>query len=302
MSFDIISVVGPTASGKSELALNLAAAIGETEIINTDAMQLYAGMDIGTAKLSAAEMRGIKHHLISMVSPEREVSAVEYRELFDESYREIRQQAHQVLTVGGSTLYLSAALDDLGFSPTDPLLRERLESEHKQLGERSMWERLRELDPATADKIPASNHRRVIRALEVIELTGKPYPNTLPEPTYRRKTIQLGIMVSREILVERIRVRVETMWRTGMLEEVSALLTQYPNLSRTARVAIGYKQAADQLDGKLSEDEAVAETVLLTTRYAKKQMTWFRRDKRIHWLEFDSDMTSEALRLIRLEQ
>lgn len=302
MSFDIISVVGPTASGKSELALNLAEAIGDTEIINTDAMQLYSGMDIGTAKLKTVEMRGIHHHLISSVSPEREVSAVEYREMFDESYTQIRQRAHQVLTVGGSTLYLSAALDALEFSPTDLALRKQLESEHEMLGERSMWERLRELDPATADKIPASNHRRVIRALEVIELTGRPYPNTLPEPTYRRTTMQLGIMIPREILVERIRVRVESMWQNGMLDEVSELLQQYPNLSRTARVAIGYKQAAEQLSGKLSEDEAIAETVLLTTRYAKKQMTWFRRDKRIHWLEFDSDMTSEALRLIRLEQ
>lgn len=302
MSFDIISVVGPTASGKSELALSIAEAIGQAEIINTDAMQLYQGMDIGTAKLTHSEMRGIPHHLISTVRPEREVSAVEYREMFDERFGAIRDSGHQVFTVGGSTLYLSAALDDLEFSPTEHSLRQRLESEHHQLGERAMWERLRDTDPATAEKIPASNHRRVIRALEVIELTGRPYPNTLPKPTYRRRTIQLGIMVPREILVERIRVRVEGMWRNGMLEEVSYLLSQHPNLSRTARVAIGYKQAADQLSGKLSEDEAIAETVLLTTRYAKKQMTWFRRDQRIHWLDFDSDMTDAALKLIRLER
>ena len=163
-----------------------------------------------------------------------------------------------------------------------------------------LWERLRSVDPDAANKIPASNARRVIRALEVIALTGQAYNASLPEPVYRRSTLQIGIAVPREVLIQRIERRVQEMWRGGLVEEVAGLLRDYPKLSRTARVAIGYQQAAQQLAGELSEDEAIAQTIQLTTRYAKKQMTWLRRDSRIKWLDFSDDLPQAALELIRL--
>lgn len=301
MSFEVISVVGPTASGKSELALQLAEAL-DAEIINTDAMQLYAGMDIGTAKLTKAEMRGIPHHLISTHAPDQEISAVEFRELFDSAFSGITSRSKQIITVGGSTLYLSAALDQLSFSPTNDQVREKLERELETAGAAVLWQRLRQLDPDTAAKIPAGNPRRVIRALEVIELTGQRYPNTLPQPSYRRHTLQIGISVPRDVLLQRIEARVVKMWRDGLLDEVAKLNQKYPSLSRTARVAIGYGQASRQLAGEITEAEAIAETVQLTARYAKKQMTWFRRDSRIHWLDFSDHLQARALELIRLEQ
>lgn len=300
MSFEIVSVVGPTASGKSDLAISLALELGGCEIINTDSMQLYRGMDIGTAKLSESEMRGVPHHLISCLNPDSELSVVEYRELFDEAVSSIQSRDHRVVTVGGSTLYLSAALDEMNFAPTDLELRDQLEAELQEQGSLQLWERLRSVDPDAANKIPASNARRVIRALEVIALTGKAYNASLPEPVYRRSTLQIGIAVPREVLIERIERRVQAMWRGGLVEEVAGLLRDYPKLSRTARVAIGYEQAAQQLAGELSEDEAIAQTIQLTTRYAKKQMTWLRRDSRIKWLDFSDDLPKAALELIRL--
>lgn len=300
MSFEIVSVVGPTASGKSDLAISLALELGGCEIINTDSMQLYRGMDIGTAKLSESEMRGVPHHLISCLNPDSELSVVEYRELFDEAVSSIQSRGHRVVTVGGSTLYLSAALDEMNFAPTDFELRDQLEAELQEQGSLQLWERLRSVDPDAANKIPASNARRVIRALEVIALTGQAYNASLPEPVYRRSTLQIGIAVPREVLIERIERRVQAMWQGGLVEEVAGLLRDYPKLSRTARVAIGYQQAAQQLAGELSEDEAIAQTIQLTTRYAKKQMTWLRRDSRIKWLDFSDDLPQAALELIRL--
>ncbi len=300
MSFEIVSVVGPTASGKSDLAISLALELGGCEIINTDSMQLYRGMDIGTAKLSKSEMRGVPHHLISCLNPDSDLSVVEYRELFDEAVSSIQDRGNRVVTVGGSTLYRSAALDEMNFAPTDLELRDRLEVELQEQGPLKLWERLRSVDPDSASKIPASNARRVIRALEVIALTGESYKASLPVPVYRRSTLQIGISVPREVLIERIERRVEEMWQGGLVEEVARLLLQYPKLSRTARVAIGYQQAALQLTGELSEDEAMAQTIQLTTRYAKKQMTWLRRDSRIKWLDFSDDLPKAALELIRL--
>jgi len=300
VSFEIISVVGPTASGKSDLAVAIARELGQTEIINTDSMQLYRGMDIGTAKLSGSEMQGVTHHLISCIDPTEELSVVEYRGLFDAAVAKIQAANKQVLTVGGSTLYLSAALDEMDFAPTDLDLREELQSEKERVGSLALWERLRELDPAAAEKIPSSNARRVIRAIEVITLTGREYSASLPDPVYRRKSLQIGISVPRQLLLERIELRVHRMWELGLVDEVSRLQLDYPLLSRTARVAIGYQQAAQQLAGELSQEEAIAQTIQLTARYAKKQMTWLRRDSRIRWLDFSPELSKAALDLIRL--
>lgn len=296
----LIAVVGATASGKSNLAIEIAQEIGNAEIVNADAMQLYRGMDIGTAKLTERERQGVKHHLLSAVEPSVDLTAVEYRGMFDQVIQEIETKGKTAIVVGGSTLYLAAALDEMSFAPTDERLREELEAEAERIGALSMHEKLKKLDPIAAQKITAQNKRRVIRAIEVMLLSGKSFAASLPEPTYRRPTLQIAIDTPKALLVERITRRVELMWEQGLLEEVRKL--RQHSLSKTALVAIGYKQAMAQLDGLLTEEQAKAETILLTTRYAKKQGTWFRRDKRIHWLDSDSDVLERALELIRLEQ
>ena len=294
----LIAIVGATASGKSSLAIDLAKSLGEAEVINADAMQLYRGMDVGTAKLSQAEQKGVRHHLLSVIEPAQELTAVEYRELFDTAVEDVVSRGKQPIVVGGSTLYLASALDELTFAPTDPDLRQELEQLGDQIGALDMHQRLRELDPTAAEKIPATNRRRVIRALEVIKLSGKTYAASLPEPTYRRPTIQIAIDIPRAELARRIELRVANMWQQGLVDEVRELIKG--ELSRTARVAIGYKQVIDYLDGLLTEDQAKAEIIFLTNRYAKKQGTWFRRDKRIHWLKDEPNLVARALELVRL--
>ncbi|MEY3326430.1 MAG: tRNA ((37)-N6)-dimethylallyltransferase MiaA [Actinomycetota bacterium] len=297
---NLIALVGATASGKSSLAIEIATALTDAEIINADAMQLYRGMDIGTAKLSSKEQWGIRHHLLSVIDPSEELTAVEYRELFDTAVRDVLSRGKTPIVVGGSTLYLASALDELSFAPTDSELRSELEKQSEEIGALSMHAKLRELDPAAAEKIPATNRRRVIRAIEVIKLSGKNYSASLPDPSYRRPTVQLAIDVSREELGRRIEQRVEKMWREGLVDEVRELIKK--ELSRTARVAIGYKQAIDFIEGRLTAEQAKEEIVFLTNRYAKKQGTWFRRDKRIHWLRDEADLSARALEIVRLER
>lgn len=297
---ELIAVVGATASGKSSLAIEIATKLENAEIINADAMQLYRGMDIGTAKLTFSEQRGIRHHLLSVIDPDRELSAVEYRDLFDEAVSAIESRGKRVVVVGGSTLYLASALNEMSFAPTDLTLREKLEVEGEKIGALSMHNKLKDLDPDAAAKIPSGNRRRVIRAIEVITLTGVNYASSMPEPSYRRPTIQLAIDVSRDVLAERIRQRVEKMWSDGLVDEVRELIKG--RLSRTAAVAIGYKQAIGFLNGELTEEQAKEETIFLTNRYAKKQGTWFRKDRRINWLVPSDDLAEKALELVRLER
>lgn len=303
MSFSVLALVGPTASGKTSLALELASAMADMghpiEIVNADAMQLYAGMDIGTAKLPLAERQSPAHHLFDVLTTAQEMTAVEYQRIARETCESIIAAGKTPMLVGGSMFYIAAALDNLDFAPTDPSIRAQLEEESAKLGALAMHERLKRLDPVTAEKIPAQNIRRVVRALEVIAITGESYSSSLPEPTYWLPTLQLGIEVDREVLKARILLRVEQMWQQGIVGEVEGLLRQ-GDLGKTARMAIGYKQAIAQLRGEMTEEEAKAETVALTNRYARRQMSWFRRDKRIHWLAGDQ-MLSEALNLIRLE-
>jgi tRNA dimethylallyltransferase len=293
-------VVGPTASGKSDLGISIAKAIGNAEIVNADAMQLYQGMDIGTAKLGKEFRQGIAHHLIDIVAPDQELTAVEYSKLAYEAIGQILERGNTPILVGGSMFYVAAALDELDFAPTDEVVRERLEAESEVLGALAMHERLKDLDPQSAKRIPAQNVRRVIRALEVIELTGEKHKSALPEPVYLRPTLQLGIDVDREVLKKRIRERVEKMWALGLLEEVQRLLDLGVTFSRTAAVAIGYAQARSQLLGELSQQEAIEQTVSLTNRYARRQMSWFRRDTRIQWLASAANLEHQALEQIRL--
>lgn len=303
MSFDLISLVGPTASGKTDLALGIAKAMqGEglkVEIVNADAMQLYSHMDIGTAKLSADQRAQVPHHLFDVISPEQEMTAVEYKQLARQTIEQIISRGAIPLVVGGSMFYIAAALDELDFAPTDPAVRSRLEAEAEEFGSTALHDRLVNLDPITALRIPAQNLRRVIRALEVIEITGAPYQSALPEPQSYRPTLQLGITSDREILRQRFSDRVEQMWTMGLIEEALWLRKNF-SLSRTARVAIGYQQAFDQIDGVLSEDQAKEQTKILTNRYARRQLSWFNRDARIHWLADSPNRLDEALQQTRL--
>lgn len=306
MSFEILAVVGPTASGKSNLAIEIAKSLAtdgkEVEIINADAMQLYQGMDIGTAKLTEDERFGIPHHLIDVVEPNVEVTAVEYKKLAREKILEIQNRNHLPLLVGGSMFYIAAVLDELEFAPTDIAVRSAIEQRQRDIGPLALHQELAQLDAVTAAKIPANNLRRVVRALEVIELTGQKYSSSLPEPKYWKPTLQLGIEISRDELRQRVIARCQKMWRDSILEEASALKRSGVLLGRTARMAIGYSQAYRQLAGEISEAEAIAETVSLTMRYARRQMSWFRRDKRIHWMQTGPGLLDQALRQIRLEQ
>lgn len=305
MSFKVLALVGPTASGKTSLALDISEKLAQTseqvEIINADAMQLYAGMDIGTAKLAMAERRGIPHHLFDIITPAQEMTAVEYQRIARDKCLEIIAAGKIPMFVGGSMFYLAAALDNLDFAPTDALIRSELEQLGQEIGALAMHAKLRELDPITAEKIPSQNVRRVIRALEVIQITGDSYASSLPEPTYWQPTLQLGIDVPRELLKERILPRVEQMWAEGIVAEVENLLSQ-GELGKTARMAIGYKQAIAQLRGEMTEAEAKAETVALTNRYSRRQMSWFRRDKRIKWETAGEDLSASVMKLIRLAQ
>lgn len=305
MSFEILALVGPTASGKTDLALQLArrfAAEGQpVEIINADAMQLYRYMNIGTAKLSEADRNEIPHHLFDVIAPDQEVTAVEYKGMARALVSEIRARGALPLVVGGSMFYLAAAIDELDFAPTDPAIRNALEVEAEQLGGTALHDRLQSLDPLTAQRIPPQNTRRVIRALEVIAITGEVYQSELPEPKSYVPTCWIGLNVDREVLKQRIQKRVDLMWQEGLLKEAQWLRANF-ELSRTAAVAIGYKQAFAQLDGTLTEDEAKMETVSLTSRYARRQMSWFRRDRRIQWVDSDRDALENAMNQIRLEK
>lgn len=305
MSFRVLALVGPTASGKTSLALDIAEALNASgtpvEIINADAMQLYEGMDIGTAKLVEPDRRGIPHHLFDILTPAQEMTAVEYQRIAREKCLEIMAAGKIPMLVGGSMFYLAAALDNLDFAPTDAAIRSNLEKLGEEIGALAMHEKLRKLDPVTADKIPAQNIRRVIRALEVIEITGESYASSLPEPSYWEPTLQIGLEVPRDALKQRILLRVEQMWQAGIIAEVESLLSQ-GELGKTARMAIGYKQAIAQLRGELTEEEAKAETVALTNRYSRRQMSWFRRDKRIQWESAGEGLSESVMKLIRLAQ
>jgi tRNA dimethylallyltransferase len=264
-------------------------------------MQLYAGMDIGTAKLPESQRQGIPHHLFDILTPAQEMTAVEYQRIARDKCLEILAANRTPMFVGGSMFYLAAALDNLDFAPTDVAIRSELEQLGQEIGALAMHEKLKQLDPITADKIPSQNVRRVIRALEVIQITGESYASSLPEPSYWEPTLQIGIDLPREVLKKRISMRVEQMWEAGIVSEVQQLL-KTSELGKTASMAIGYKQAIAELGGEMSSEEAKAETVALTNRYSRRQMSWFRRDKRIIWQSSGEHMTNQVMNLIRLEQ
>ncbi|MEO7753171.1 MAG: tRNA (adenosine(37)-N6)-dimethylallyltransferase MiaA [Terracoccus sp.] len=284
----VVAVVGPTATGKSDLALDLAERLGG-EIVNADAMQLYRGMDIGTAKLPVAERRGIRHHELDVLDVTEEATIARYQAAARADLDAIRVRGHVPVLVGGSGLYVRAALDHLEIPPTDPAVRADLEDEAERFGGAAMFARLRAADPEAARRIQPANVRRVVRALEVVQLTGRPFSATMPTRRFLEPTVLLGLRVDRPVLYERIAARVDRMWDDGMLAEVETLLPRGLRGGVTASRAIGYRQAIDVLEGSMSRDEAVAETVAATRRYARRQESWFRPDPRISWLDATDD-------------
>ena len=279
----VIAVVGPTASGKSSLALALARRL-DGEIVNADAMQLYRGMDIGTAKLTREQRRGVPHHLLDIWSVREPASVATYQRLARETVAEVTARGAVAVLVGGSGLYLRAALDHLEFPGTDVAVRARLEREQAELGEAAMHARLAAVDPEAAATIPASNGRRVVRALEVVELTGRPYAASMPDHRYLLPAVQFGLELPRADLNDRITERVDRMWRQGLVEEVRRLEADGLREGRTASRALGYAQVLRLLAGECTEDEAREETVRATRRFARRQDSWFRRDPRVHWV------------------
>lgn len=292
----LIVIGGATASGKSTLALDVAQRLG-AEIVNADSMQLYKGMDIGTAKVPLADRRGITHHMLDVLDVTQESSVADYQREARAIIDSLLSARIPVVVVGGTGLYIKALLDELNFPERNPKVRQRLYQESEELGAGAMHQRLRELDPEAAALIPEQNVRRVIRALEVIELTGEPYAAALPreERSYYPDARQFAIKVDRQILSERIEHRVAKMWEAGLVAEVQNLIDRGLREGVTARAAIGYAQILAALDGELSLDEAKAETVVSTRQYARRQGTWFSRDPRIHWLTGDSTSLSDSL-------
>lgn len=295
----VVAVVGPTAAGKSDLAVELALRLGG-EAINADSMQLYRGMDIGTAKLTTAERRGVPHHLLDIWDVTQTASVAEYQRLARPLIDGMRARGTVPILVGGSGLYVRAALDDLEFPGTDPGVRARLEAELAALGSAALHQRLKELDPVAAEAVLPSNGRRVVRALEVIELSGRPFSATMPSYDAVYPSVQIGLQVPRPELDERIALRVRRMWDAGLVGEVRALVGRGLADGRTAGRALGYAQVLRFLAGEWTEEQAVEETIRATRRFARRQESWFRRDPRVRWLPYDAaDLVRQAIAVVR---
>lgn len=294
----VIAVVGPTAAGKSALSIALAHALGG-EVVNADSMQLYRGMDIGTAKLTPAEREGVPHHLLDIWPVTAPASVAEYQTLARAAVDDILARGRVPLLVGGSGLYVRAVLEQFEFPGTDPALRERLEAELAAVGPLPLHARLAEADPGAAASILPTNGRRIVRALEVIELTGAPFTASLPSPTPYYPSVQLGVDLDTGALDERIALRVDRMWADGLVDEVRALVGEGLPEGRTASRALGYQQVLRFLAGELTEVEAYEETIRATRRFVRRQRSWFRRDPRVQWLDSASPaFLDTALRVV----
>lgn len=289
----LVVVVGATGTGKSELSLGLAERIAahghQAEIVNADAMQLYRGMDIGTAKLPLEDRRGLPHHLLDVLDVTEEASVAGYQADARAVISDIARRGNIPIMVGGSGLYVSSVIYDFQFPGTDPVVRSRLEAELSEHGPGMLYQRLRTLDPQAADAIGPHNGRRIVRAIEVIELTGEPFGSGLPDEGayWHQNTILLGVRAPRARLVARLDERVRHMWDAGLLAEVRSLIPLGLERGVTARRAIGYAQAVEQLNGTLSETEAIDQTAALTRKYARRQVSWFKRYPNTTWLEHD---------------
>lgn len=282
-----IAIIGPTATGKSALAMGLARAIGG-EIVSTDSMAMYRGMDIGTAKPSIADRAEVPHHLVDVWEIDHEATVAEFQELSRSALRDILQRECTPILVGGSGLYISAVLDDLNFPGTDAAIRSRLEQDLIDFGAPELHARLSARDPVAAAQINARNGRRIVRALEVIEMTGQPFTAKLPRTSAGIDSVRIGLRIDRRTLDDRIQQRVQVMWEQGWVAEVEELLRRGLDQTRTAGRAIGYRQIADALRGQITLEEAFTATVEATRRFARRQQRWFDRDQRIVWVDASS--------------
>ncbi len=297
----VIAVVGPTAAGKSDLGVFLAQQL-DGEVVNADSMQLYRGMDIGTAKLTLGERGGVPHRLLDIWDVTVAASVAEYQKLARAEIDRLLAEGRTPVLVGGSGLYVRGAIDALEFPGTDPAVRARLEEELGLHGPGALHARLAAADPAAGAAILPGNGRRIVRALEVIEITGRPFTANLPGHDAVYDTVQIGVDVERPELDERIALRVDRMWEAGLVDEVRALEAQGLREGRTASRALGYQQILTALAGECTEQEARDETVRATKRFARRQDSWFRRDPRVHWLsgaaEHRGELPHQALALV----
>ena len=293
----VIAVVGPTGSGKSDLAVSLALEL-DGEVINADSMQFYRGMDIGTAKITGAERRGVPHHLLDILDVTEEASVSDFQQQARELIAGIHARGKRAILAGGSGLYVRAALDVLEFPGTDPAIRGRLEAELETAGPAPLRARLEAVDPVSAGRL--GDARRIIRALEVFELTGRPFSSFMPTREYFQPAVQIGLEVDREQLRERLARRVHSMVDSGLLDEVRKLDAAGLRLGRTAPRALGYAQFLRVLDGESDQAQAAEETIVATRQFARRQLTWFRADPRIHWLDWqDPGLLAKATALCR---
>lgn len=294
----VINIVGATATGKSDLAVRLAEHYGG-EIINADAMQFYRGMNIGTAKITQAETRGVPHHLLDVLDVTQDASVSEFQQQARALIADMRARGVLPILVGGSGLYVRAATDVMNFPGTDPHLRSRLERIAQLGGTHDLHGLLTELDPEAGAKIKIEDTRRIVRAVEVIALTGETFTSHLPEYTYVVPTVQIGLRMNRDDLRERTSTRVHCMIENGWVDEVRALITAGIEESTTAAAAIGYRQLIAYVRGTMTLEEAIEQTIIRTGQFAKRQETWFKRDPRIHWLPADGpELFDQALAII----
>lgn len=291
----LIVICGPTASGKSQLAIDLAKKFGG-EIVNADTMSFYRNMNIGTAKVMPDERQGIVHHMIDVLEVVEDANVAWFQREARKVIDDIISRGKRPILVGGTGLYIKAVVDKLNFPETNPEIRDRLNAEAEELGKHAMYERLKKLDPAAAIAIDSQNLRRVIRALEVIEITGQPYTANLPQAgaTYYPNATWIGLSVPREVLDERIKLRAEKMFEEGLIQEVRDLVIDGLMSGTTARLGHGYAQIIEWQMG-LNADP-IEETITVTRQYARRQETWFKREKRINWIA--APFYEKALKLI----
>lgn len=300
----LIAVVGPTASGKSGLAHALAKTSQEwagrdAQIVSVDAFALYRGMDIGTAKPSATQRQEVVYHQVDELEISEAASVATYQRRARAAVEAIQTAGQVAIAVGGSALYVRALLDEINFPGSDPQVRARLEAEADQLGSEAMYQRLLRLDPQAAAALHANNLRRIIRALEVIEITGRPFTASLPKPVFVRPTLMLGVRRELADLDQRIAHRTQHMFDAGLVAEVRALMNRGLVEALTASRAVGYAQVLGYLRGEYGLEEAKQKVALATRQLARRQIKWFRRDGRIHWLEATASSEPELLEAAR---
>jgi len=303
---ELLCIVGPTGSGKSDLAINIALGLAKSgitaEIVNADSMQFYRGMDIGTAKVPVDERFGIQHHMLDWLDVSEENTAARYQIEARKVISDLIAKGTLPIVVGGSMLYIAALINTFEFPGRDEALRAQLEQDLIDLGPAAMHKRLELLDETAASRIEPQNGRRIVRALEIVMITGEPFAASLPDQFESfLPVLEIGLNSAREHLVERLAQRVRRMWELGLVDEVRALENKGIRDSKTASQAIGYSQALASIDGRLTEEEAIAETILLTQRYARRQMSWFRRDPRINWFDYQSEnLLGDVMSLVTL--